>query len=250
MKRNGISISLLWILIVLAVGCIIYGIKILSAGSGTNFFMVWFVMGMVFLVFAGAIWLGIWNKLPRVIWKSFVGIVSAGIVCFLIVEGCIISGFFQQEEEHLDYIIVLGAQVYAHGPSHVLKYRLDEAIMYLNENSDTICIVSGGKGYNEPFEEAVGMADYLKKKGISENRIILETKSLTTEQNISNSMELMKEDASVGIATNNFHIFRALQIAKKEGLKNVCGIVAESNPMYLPNNMLREFFAMIKFLIM
>ena len=94
------------------------------------------------------------------------------------------------------------------------------------------------------------MADYLKKNGISEKRIILETKSLTTEQNISNSMELMEKDASVGIVTNNFHMFRAIQIAKKQGLKKVCGIAAESTRLYLPNNMLREFFAMVKYLMM
>ena len=62
-------------------------------------------------------------------------------------------------------------------------------------------------------------------------------------------MKLMEEDASVGIVTNNFHMFRELQIAKKQGLKNVCGIEAESTRLYLPNNMLREFFAMVKFLM-
>ena len=39
------------------------------------------------------------------------------------------------------------------------------------------------------------------------------------------------------------------QIAKKYGLKDACGIAAGSSPLYLPNNMLREFFAEIKFLV-
>ena len=135
------------------------------------------------------------------------------------------------------------------GPSVGLKYRLDEAMEYLNDNPDTQCIVTGGQGYNEPFEEAVGMAEYLKKNGISEERIILETKSTTTKQNIENSKELMEKDASIGIVTNNFHMFRALCIAKKQGLSHVCGIASKSNPIYLPNNMLREFFAMVKFFV-
>ena len=203
-----------------------------------------------FPLFCGCCRFGVWSKLPGALRKCFIGMVSVGGVCFLIIEGCVISGFSRHGEPKLDYIIVLGAQVYEHGPSRVLKYRLDEAIEYLNDNPDTMCIVSGGKGHNEPFAEAIGMADYFKKNGISEERIVLETKSLTTEQNISNSMELMEKDSSVGIVTNNFHMFRAIQIAKKQGLKNVCGIAAESTQLYLHNNMLREFFAMVKFLIM
>lgn len=236
--------------IILAVSCMIYGIKVLSVGSGTGFFMVWLLMGIIFFVFAGVIWFGIWSRLPGGLQKCFIGVISIGAAVFLIIQGCIISGFSQHGETKLDYIIVLGAQVYEHGPSLVLKYRLDKAVEYLNDNSDTICIVSGGQGDNEPFAEAVGMAEYLKKNGVSGDRIILETKSLTTEQNVINSMELMEKDASAGIVTNNFHMFRALQIAKKQGLKNVCGIAADSTRLYLPNNMLREFFAMIKFLIM
>ena len=250
MQRNGITIAFLWIWIVLAVSCILYGMKVLSVGSGTGFYIVWLALGVIFLFFAGAVWFGVWSKLLGTLRKCLIGMVSVGGVCFLIIEGCVISGFSRHGEPKLDYIIVLGAQVYENGPSRVLKYRLDEAIEYLNDNPDTMCIVSGGKGHNEPFAEAIGMADYLKKNGISEKRIILETKSLTTEQNISNSMELMENDVSVGIVTNNFHMFRALQIAKKQGLKNVCGIEAESTRLYLPNNMLREFFAMVKYLMM
>jgi uncharacterized SAM-binding protein YcdF (DUF218 family) len=149
----------------------------------------------------------------------------------------------------MDYIIVLGAQVYENGPSTVLQFRLDKAIEYLDDNPETICIVSGGQGYNEPFPEAVGMAAYLEDNGISEDRIILESESSNTEENIANSMVLIEETASVGIVTNNFHVFRAVQTAKREGLENVCGIAADTTKLYLPNNMLREFFGEVKFLL-
>lgn len=93
------------------------------------------------------------------------------------------------------------------------------------------------------------MARYLQEKGIDTARILTEDQSQTTGQNITNSKKLMKEGASVGIVTNNFHVFRALQIAKKYGLSDVCGIAADSTPKYLPNNMLREFFAEMKWLL-
>ncbi len=172
-----------------------------------------------------------------------------GLIFFVAVEGLIISNFSNQGEKDLDYIIVLGAKIYASGPSVVLKYRLDKAVDYLEENPKTKCIVTGGQGHNEPFPEAEGMAAYLKKKGISEDRILLERESKVTAENISGSLELMEEGSSVGIVTNNFHVFRALQIAKSQGLRNVCGIAADSNLVFLPNNLLREFLAEVKFLL-
>ncbi len=151
----------------------------------------------------------------------------------------------------LDYIIVLGAQVRKdYGPSPVLKYRLDKAVEYLNENPDTVCIVSGGQGSNEPWSEAEGMARYLQEKKALILRGFCRKINRRQPSRISRTVKmLMKEGASVGIVTNNFHVFRALQIAKKYGLSDVCGIAADSTPKYLPNNMLREFFAEMKWLL-
>ena len=93
------------------------------------------------------------------------------------------------------------------------------------------------------------MADYLQKHGIAENRIIQESKSESTMENIVNSKKLMRqENASVGIVTNDFHMFRALQIAHANGLKQAQGIAASSPKDMLVNDMVREFFAEIKFL--
>ena len=166
------------------------------------------------------------------------------------VEGCIISNMHARGDQHLDYVVVLGAQVRKSGPSKALRYRLDTAADYLRNSPDTICIVSGGKGANEPFPEAQGMADYLKAHGIEEGRILQESKSKTTQENIVNSKKLIAGDnASVGIITNDFHMFRALQIAHDNGLDEAQGIAAGSPPDMLVNNMVREFFAEIKFLL-
>ena len=110
-----------------------------------------------------------------------------------------------------------------------------------------MCIVSGGKGANEPFSEAESMAEYLLKNGIEKSRIILEDKSTNTVENIRNSKALMDMSyRNVGIVTNNFHMFRAVQIAKAQGLKGVCGIAANSSVLYLPNNVLRECGGILK----
>ena len=50
----------------------------------------------------------------------------------------------------------------------------------------------------------------------------------------------------VGIVTNNFHVFRSVAIARKQGLADVCGIAAPSTAFYLPNNLFREVFGITK----
>ena len=70
---------------------------------------------------------------------------------------------------------------------------------------------------------------------------------MKTVENIRNSKALFdSETCSVGMITNNFHLFRALRIAKKQGIVKVTGIAADSNPFYLPNNMLRECLGVVK----
>lgn len=238
------------ILYILATLSLIYGVLVRATGSGTMFFMVWFAIAVVLVLFGVSLHLRMWKRVPIWFKGGLTGIVALGLVAFLVVEGCVISHMNDQGEDKLDYIIVLGAQVYEEGPSPVLKYRLDRAIEYLEENPDTYCILSGGQGSNEPFPEAEGMADYMICQGISEIRLVIEPDSKTTEENITNSMKHMKKGASVGIVTNDFHMFRALQIARKQGLDNACGIAGGSMQLYLANNMLREFFAEIKFFIL
>ena len=234
------------ILLLLGILSVIYGILVLQVGSGTMFWMIWEVIGVFFLIWAFLLHRGFFDSYKgiKIIFHTFV---IVGIAVMIIFCGMIAKGFYAKGEKNLDYIIVLGAQVRENGPSSVLKYRLDKAVEYLNENPDTVCIVSGGQGPNEPCPEAEAMSVYLIEKGIAKERIIVEGKSLSTVENIRNSRKLMKKnDGSVGIVTNNFHVYRAVRMAKAQGLENVCGIAAKSNQLYLPNNILRECLSILK----
>lgn len=226
-----------------------YGFWMSGNGSGTGFFLIWFALAALLAGCAAVTYLDGWTRLPVWILWIIRGILLVFVVSFVMIEGCIISQMHAKADENLDYIIVLGAQVRADGPSKVLKHRLNTAIDYLAKNPETICIVSGGQGYNEPCTEAQAMAEYLEAAGIAENRLILEDQSKTTEQNIKYSKKYIEDGASVGIITNDFHMFRAMQITKGQGLKSAKAIAAGSNPLYLPNNMLREYLAEWKYLI-
>ena len=222
----------------------------ITGGTGTWFFLIWGIMGIAFTlwgIFRGRIW----HVMPH--WLN----ITAGtlfllmLAVFLFTEGCIISGFSKNTDKELDYIVVLGAQLKTTGPSRVLQYRLDTAYEYLTAHPDTKVIVSGGQGSNEPASEAQGMYDYLVKRGIEPDRIILEDRSVNTEQNIRFSKDFLQADTDkVGIVSNNFHVFRAVKLAKAAGYRNAVGIAAPATAFYLPNNMLREFFGVVKDFLM
>lgn len=235
------------IYIILAVLCILYGVMVLLTNSGTWFFAVWFFLAAGFIVLALCARLGVWQMLPAAGKGIFAAAAGAGILMVCVTGFCIASAYSEKGEPDLDYLIVLGAQIKETGPSVVLRYRLDTAAAYLEMNPETVCIVTGARGYNEPVTEARGMADYLIGKGIGPERILLEDKATNTVENIRYSREFLDAETDrVGIVTNNFHMFRAVHIAKRQGIVHVCGIAAPSGPIYVPNNVLREMMGIVK----
>ena len=232
---------------IIGILCILYGIMVLMIRSGTTFFVVWFALGAFFLLLGFLVHNHLLEKLPKILRTLLLIAICAGILVLAVCEGFVLRGFSSRAPAGLDYLIVLGAQVREDGPSAVLKYRLDAAVQYLQENNSTICIVTGGKGAAEPFPEGQGMKDYLVKAGIPEDRIIVEDRALNTVQNIQYSMALMSSpNAPTAIVTNNFHVTRGLALARGQGLTDVYAIAAPSDPLFLPNNMLREFFGLTK----
>lgn len=217
-------------------------------GHGTNFYFIWLLLGIAAVLFSILLKKGFFvSHIPLWLRRLFLLLVCFGGAVFLFVEGCIIGGFSEKGQPGADYVIVLGAQMKVSGPSRALQYRLDEAIVYLNENGETKVIVSGGQGADEHISEAQGMCDYLVEKGIDRERIIMEDKSKNTVQNLTFSAEFLdREKDSVAIVSNNFHVFRAVKIARKAGYKEVSGIAAKGEPFLQYNNMMREFFGVMK----
>lgn len=248
-QERGITLHMIWMIV--GILCVLYCLALaITGGTGTWFFLIWGIMGIAFIlwgIFRGRIW----HVMPHWLHITAGTLFLLMLAVFLFTEGCIISGFSKNTDKELDYIVVLGAQLKTTGPSRVLQYRLDTAYEYLTAHPDTKAIVSGGQGSNEPASEAQGMYDYLVKRGIEPGRIVLEDKSVNTEQNIRFSKEFLQADADkVGIVSNNFHVFRAVKLAKAAGYRNVVGIAAPATAFYLPNNMLREFFGVVKDFLM
>ncbi len=118
-------------------------------GSGTGFFLIWFVLAALLGGCAAITFLDGWARLPM--WMLWIlrGILLVFVVSFVIIEGCIISQMHAKADENLDYIIVLGAQVRADGPSKVLKHRLNTAIDYLETVEPPYVVKADGLAYGK-----------------------------------------------------------------------------------------------------
>ena len=228
--------------------CILYCAAIAIGGAGTRFFLIWAVLGAVF-VLLGLILSrrGLMERLPGWFKGIMLTLFLLALLVFGTIEGLILSQYRAVPAPGADYVIILGAQWKVTGPSEVLRRRLDSAIAYLQANPDTKVIVSGGQGANEPVAEAVGMQEYLVNAGISDTRILVEANSTNTYENLVFSRSLLDPGKDrVVVVTNNFHLFRAMKIAQKQGYKNVEGMAASSVMWMAPNNLLREFLGVIK----
>ncbi len=164
------------------------------------------------------------------------------LAAFVLTEVMVVSAFFAKGEKDLDYLIVLGAAVKGTAPSNALEYRIETACRYMMENPRTIAIVSGGQGPGEEISEAECMERELISRGISGTRILKEDQSATTAQNIRFSYRLIGDShAGIGIVSNNFHVYRAVEIAKKQGAYPVCAVAAPYPSLLLPHYAVREF---------
>ena len=247
-------ISILWIF--LALLCMGYAGIVYMVGSGTFSFAIWLAASGLFCIAFFLSRKGRWGRIPRWLRRVMGICIIAGMSFFLISQILILSHFSDKGDADLDYIIVLGAQMRTSGPSVVFQHRLDAAYTYLEQNPHTLCIVTGGKGSNEAQSEGEGGRDYLIRKGIKENRVLAETKAVDTAENIKNTFEMIRENRQetaalrIGIVTSNFHLFRGIKLAEKEMKLPVSGIAAYTNPLYLPNNMVRECFGILRDLVL
>ena len=130
------------------------------------------------------------------------------------------------------YIIVLGAKVRPDGPSMSLQERVDAAYAYLSDNPDTVAVVSGGRGTDEPISEADCMFTQLTQRGIAPSRIWVEDQATSTWENLKFSLDIIEQQTgfrptTMGVVSSEYHLFRTSLQAKDWGL-DLIGIPART----------------------
>ena len=172
------------------------------------------------------------------------------------------------ENKKVDYVIILGARVKGKKPAKSLMERIKAATEYLKENPEVKVIATGGKGANEGIAEGVAIKRELLKNGINEDRIILEDKSKNTVENFRFSLEKIRNSENgknknyenngnrkikVLIVTNDYHIFRSKNIARKVGFDNkdyeIYGLPAKTPLISIPQSYFREFLSNVNYFL-
>lgn len=247
------------IAVLLAIGviCFVYTFAMYFTGFGGFLSFVWLIpaaLGFLLAgILAGKITLKKWQK------RIMIYVLIPIIILFLVVELIIFSGFFEKPKEEPAYIVVLGTTVYKEGPCYLLRQRLKEAAEWADKYENAKIVVTGGQGETEPFTEGSEMKRYLVEElGVAEDRIIVEEASMNTYENMTFTGEILEkededfsyENTPILVVTNNFHMYRAIKIAKKAGFENVSGAPSGTYIYLFPHYMVREFCAILKNLAM
>lgn len=183
------------------------------------------------------------NGVVRGIFAVIVVLVAAFVILAAIISVKMLSAANSPPQGNTT-VVVLGCKVKGENPSLMLNKRIMAACSYLNENPDAMCIASGGQGSDELISEAECIKRVLTENGISPDRIIMEDKSTSTDENIRFSAEKIQEwgiSGSMTIVTSEYHQLRASMIAQKYGLE-VYSIPSETSVWLLPTYWLREIF--------
>lgn len=171
------------------------------------------------------------NKVVAGICNNKIGKILSSLVivvlCISIGVGSVafsnIVKYSNTSDTSTEYAILLGCKVNGTQPGVFLRARINSAYDYLNNNPNSKIILSGGQGNNEDISEAQCMYNALIDLGITDDRMILEENSTSTEENFMFSKDLMKQKGidltEITVITNDFHEYRASKYAQRFGIK-------------------------------
>lgn len=155
--------------------------------------------------------------ITRILWLIVKWAFIAFLIYAVIVSICMIAAMKIKPAENATAVI-LGAQVKPWGASRLLKQRIHAAEKYMAQHPTVIAIASGGQGVNEPMSEAQCIDEFMRKDGVDPQRIIIEDRSVNTEQNLLYSLRIIKEKqlgSDIAIVSDSYHQLRARIIAYK-----------------------------------
>lgn len=175
-----------------------------------------------------------------------------------------------------DYVIVFGCGI-RENKTAMINSRIDNAVEYSKIDDRCKFVLTGAKGADEPMAEAIYMFKYMVDRGVSEDRILIDTYSFNTYDNIKNSLTLIVDDVmdrnprehiisrpfdrknkeqfdldflNIGFMSSEFHLTRIVMMAKKMGIHKPYVIKCTTSLFYKPYMYIRETLSMLKAIIL
>jgi SanA protein len=168
------------------------------------------------------------NKLTKKISMVLIILLIASalaLACLLIINAYVKSSVKDKMitadegvELEADCILVLGAGVWDDGrPSHMLEDRLLQGIeLYKNGVSNRL-LMSGDHGRKE-YDEVNVMKQFAIDRNVASEHIFMDHAGFSTYESLYRAKDIF-EASKIIIVTQEYHLYRALYIAEKLGLK-------------------------------
>ncbi|MBQ8042993.1 MAG: YdcF family protein [Clostridia bacterium] len=148
----------------------------------------------------------------------------------------------KNEYMQADCVILFGCHL-----KPLLDERINLAIDILKNKKIGKILLTGGVGVNGNFNESDYMKQKLLEHGIKEDAILIEDKSTTTEENIINSLQILKnnnllENRKLILVSNQAHLRRIGMELKKQLKGTDTEIIYEypKESMISFNNVIRD----------
>ncbi|MBN2884128.1 MAG: YdcF family protein, partial [Clostridia bacterium] len=115
-------------------------------------------------------------------------------------------------------VVVLGARVYADGtPCAMLKDRLDAGLMVIEEGITKKILLTGDHG-TKGYDEVNSMKNYTLDAGLTKEMVYLDHAGFSTYDSMVRAARIFEITDAV-ISTQEFHLYRAIYIARKNGVE-------------------------------
>lgn len=269
-KRGFRKIMNMWIDFFYLTGriCLLYFLFIIIyVGPRLSFHYVWLAAGVFMCCMGRGLESGKWFLIPEMLRMCLILLSAAGLILLLVMEVLVFTGMRVTPKNPVKYVIVLGACVRGTRVTRSLSYRLKKAAAYAGEHQDCMLVVSGGQGPGEDITEAEAMSTYLQRLGIPRERILMEDRSVNTRENLLFSKRVIcryeqllsdgeeqlqsvrEEQLSVAVCSNNFHMYRAMALARSVGEWKIEGLAAMTDPFMWLSFTVREGAALFKELL-
>ena len=120
-----------------------------------------------------------------------------------------------------DAIAVFGAAEYAGRPSPVLHARLDKAVSLYDKGMAPVIVTLGGGSDKDSGKTEAGVGrDYLLANGVPFDKIIAETKSFDTEEQVNSLATIAGREGfhHIIVVSDGTHLFRIALLCRRAGL--------------------------------
>lgn len=144
-----------------------------------------------------------------------------------------------------DSIIVLGAGIKNDGtPTDILKDRLETSIEVCEKSGNKTFILTGDHS-REDYDEVRAMKNYVMENDIDEDKIFMDHAGFSTYESMYRAKKIFDVKKAI-IVTNEYHLPRAIYIARKLGIE-AYGVPSDKRGyMFMGSYKKRERLAQLK----